>query len=115
MEWKPVKEYEGLYEVSEGGQVRRCGAGQGAVAGKIRKPQPNIKTGYHQLILSKNNVATGHYVHRLVAEAFYGASELQVNHINGDISDNALINLEFVTPAENIQHAIATGLRKVAA
>ena len=49
--------------------------------------------------------------HRLIAEAFLGKSNLQVNHINGIRNDNRLANLEYVTPCENILHAYRIGLR----
>lgn len=49
--------------------------------------------------------------HRLIAEAFFGKSDLQVNHINGIRNDNRLVNLEYVTPRENILHSYRIGLR----
>lgn len=53
-------------------------------------------------------------VHRLVAEAFCSKKDGAnvVNHIDGDPSNNKAVNLEWVTPSENTNHAIRTGLRK---
>ncbi len=56
--------------------------------------------------------AGGKYIHRIIAEAFLGdySEDLQVNHINGIKTDNRVENLEMVTNAENMRHALAMGL-----
>jgi hypothetical protein len=105
-EWKAVKGYEGLYEVSSDGDVRNC------VTGDIRKPQINIANGYRQIRLYKQDGGKNFTIHRIVAEAFLGSSNLQVNHINGDKSDNSVKNLEWVTPSENIAHSLASGMAR---
>ena len=57
------------------------------------------------------------HVHRLVAETWIDNPNHypQVNHINGDKSDNRVENLEWVTPSQNIRHSYRTGLNKTKA
>lgn len=83
---------------------------------KIMIPQKDAK-GYLRIRLRYGDVdkygATTYKVHRLVAENFIPNPEKkpQVNHINGDKTDNRAENLEWVTNAENIKHAIKAGLQ----
>lgn len=64
--------------------------------------------------LWKDGVDIRKTVHSLVAESFLNkqCDTLQVNHINGIKADNRLENLEWVTPSENVKHAIRMGLCK---
>ena len=110
-EWKPVKDYEGYYEVSNQGDIRRIKGGSGAKPGQIVKGKKG-NTGYHEVCLAKDTVHTWKLAHRVVAEAFLGSSDLHVNHKNCDKLDNRLENLEYVTRSENMQHAADNGRHK---
>ena len=121
--WKPIKGYEGYYEISNKGRVKTVMRkvynpgvlGDGCyrtVPEKIRKP--NIMKGYHCVALIKDKHTKVYRIHRLVIEHFVGqapSEEYQVNHIDGDKSNNCVENLEWVTPKENTHHAIENGLR----
>lgn len=74
--------------------------------------------GYKTITVFLNNTTKTFYHHRLLALAFLlppkrhqGKSfdELEVNHMDGDTANNNLLNLEWVTPEENIEHAIRNG------
>lgn len=116
--WKDIPNYEGLYQVSNLGRVkslsrfRKCkNNGLALFKERVMKNRTD-KKGYSIINLSKDSKKTTKKVHRLVILAFKGYSKLQVNHINGDKSDNRLENLEYCTNAENVQHAFDIGLNK---
>ena len=80
---------------------------------KQLKSWPNKNTGYHTVVLRSINYKTkALYVHRLVAGAYIPnpKNKPQVNHIDGDKSNNHVSNLEWVTQKENMKHAKDIGL-----
>ena len=107
-EWRDIKGYEGLYQVSSEGRVRsldreisdyRCSRTR---LGIILRPC--LAKGYFIVVLSKEGTHTCKLVHRLVYEAFNGEipEGMQVNHIDEDKTNNRLDNLNLMTPKENI-------------
>jgi len=104
--WIPVKGYEGLYEISDTGQVKSLINGE-----RILKPQKHTG-GYLYVNLYKNKKQTKFYIHRLVASHFLREprENEEVNHLDGDKENNTLRNLEWTSPAENNQHARNLGL-----
>ena len=106
--WKDIEGFEG-YQVSNQGNIRSLKGKEP----KILKPYDN-GYGYLYINLYKNNKMYAKRVHKLVAEAFIPNTEegkTEVNHINGNKTDNRLINLEFVSRSENIKHSYETGLK----
>lgn len=114
IEWKPIKGYEGLYEISNDGRVRRLRFTNGSHDfEKVRECKQTLNTwGYMTVNLSKNGKVNTKRVHRLVANAFLGESNLQIDHIDGNKQNNRLDNLEYVTPKENTNRAWSKGLAK---
>jgi hypothetical protein len=111
--WKPVVGYEGLYEVSSEGRVKRVarvqpwGKSTRRVDEKIIK-SCNYNGDYKALHLSKDGKKSNKKVYRLVAEAFIPNPENRqtVNHKNGIHYDDRVDNLEWATFKENNDHKI---------
>jgi len=107
--WKDVIGYNGLYEISNYGDVKSIGR-RGNKGTMLLKPL-NIK-GYHAVWLSKNNKRKRNQIHRLVATAFIDNphNKPQVNHMDGVKTNNNVNNLEWNTCSENQLHSYRTGL-----
>jgi len=110
--WCDVVNYESIYQVSNLGRFRSLDRDRDINRkGKILKPSMR-QNGYLFLRLSKKGYVSSFLAHRLVASHFVkGYKEgLDVNHKDGNKSNNSAYNLEWVTRAENIRHAFDTGL-----
>lgn len=110
-EWRPIKGYEGLYEVSSLGRVKSLNY-RGSGACKIFTGSPD-KDGYLRTVL-RNPVKKYVRIHRLVAEAFIpNPTRLPlVNHLDEDKQNNCVDNLEWCTPQYNNDYSLS---RKVIA
>lgn len=122
--WKDVAGYEGLYKVSDFGRVKSCFRAVKGYPGTIRVHEERILSQTKGVITKRypnpqysvelwkfgkrQRIAVG----RVVAMAFIPnpGNYPQVNHIDGDRSNNCTGNLEWCTASENNYHAYATGL-----
>lgn len=106
--WKDIKEYEGLYQVSNLGRVRSLDkkVWNYTKKGRILK-QHNNGHGYYNISLHNNDKTEKHaYVHILVAQAFIPNPNnyFQVNHKDFNKNNNCVDNLEWVSPEQNRLH-----------
>jgi hypothetical protein len=116
-QWKPIKGYEGIYEVSNYGDVRsfdryvQCRGGKTRLS-KGRVLSPVLVKGYLVVSLCLNGYQVEKKVHRLVANAFLSNPfEMpSINHLDGCKTNNNVSKLEFCTHTQNTKHAHANGL-----
>lgn len=100
--WRSVPGYEGYYEVSDQGDVRRIARSKGATVGRILAHRVGTD-GYPYVHLAKDAVHRNRAVHILVLEAFAGPRPpgMEACHNDGDKRNAALSNLRWGTPSEN--------------
>ncbi len=112
---KDIPKFLGRYTVNEMGEVFSMVTSKGEVqTTPVCKLSPADNKGYKRVVLRYRGDPTSHgkYVHRLVAEMFIENPEgfTEVNHIDGDKSNNHYTNLEWCSRKQNITHAWETGL-----
>lgn len=102
-EWKTIPEFPD-YLISSDGDIKS------KYSGKTLKPK--IARGYSQACLYNERKKRFVLIHRLVASSFVENphGKLEVNHIDGNRSNNAQSNLEWCSRDENLKHAYETGL-----
>lgn len=118
-EWRDIEGYEGMYQVSNLGRIKRLPLGK---QWPCRQTHNNIRkykksnSGYFVVNLSKQNKVKFHFVHRLVATAFIPNTENlpQINHKDDDKTNNRVENLEWCSRKYNIYYGTGIERQKAA-
>lgn len=115
-EWKDIKDFEGLYQVSNYGRVKSLERTRRLYSKEIYVPEIIRRNGcdmngYQILPLNKDSKKYTKKIHRLVAESFISNPENKpcINHLNCNKNDNRVINLEWCTIKENNQYCCKVG------
>lgn len=112
--YKDIVDYEGLYQVSNLGNIKSLPKGNGnGYKERLLALEVVTKnhTTYRRVTLSKEGEVKRYQVHQLVAQAFIPNPDNKpaVNHIDNDGSNNTVLNLEWCTLSENMQHSSGQG------
>lgn len=114
--WKPIKNYEGLYDVSNYGRIRTYYDENTRKISNIPKIKEQItdEDGYKKILLYANHkgfIPKNIQIHRLVLETFIGPcpKNMKASHLDGDRTNNRLNNLKWETHHENEQRKTESG------
>ena len=116
--WRPVRDWEGLYEVSDLGNVRSvarwvsCREGKRLSEGRILQPGKSLGK-YWKVELSDGSRHASVHIHRLVAIAFVMGVGAHVRHLDGNGFNNCVDNLAWGSPAENEADKLRHGRRPI--
>lgn len=113
--WKPIKDYEKLYEVSNNGKIRSLGREvivknkYGATSTRMTKSKelkPQKRGEYYIVWLCKDGKPKQYYIHRLVGETFIENSNnlRDINHKDENKLNNNVNNLEWCTHKYNMNY-----------
>lgn len=107
--WVWINGFEGLYKISDKGNVYSAKTNKNLSLNRI------TKDGYNHVAIRKDGKAHNLKIHRIVAKHFIPNPENKptVNHIDGNKQNNSVSNLEWATREENMQHAYKLGLKKM--
>lgn len=107
--WKDIKSFEGIYQVSNIGRVKRINKVSSRLQDGCYPKLSDHYKGYLTVKLLEKRI----FVHKLVTQAFLGDKPegLQTNHKDCNKKNNHIDNLEYVTQAQNMRHASLNGLR----
>ncbi len=102
-EWKSIKGFFGIYEVSNFGRIKRTRA----TTHPTHILKQNVIRGYCNVCLCKSNIKSTHRVHRLMAFAFLPVikDKPYINHKDGVRDNNILSNIEWCNNSENQKHS----------
>lgn len=117
--WKTIPNTNEIYQASSYGQIRSIDrfvkhnyGGSKKVSGRILK-QGKQRNGYLAVPICILGTEKRRNVHRLIASAFLGESTLQVNHKDGNKTNNRIDNLEYCSSSDNIKHSFKIGLSNI--
>lgn len=112
-EWKDIEGYEGRYQISNLGNVMSL-LGLSPRLLKLRTGGRGYSYNRMRVLLYKGGKGKTKKIHRLVAEHFIPnpTNSPEVNHIDGNLRNNRVENLQWCTRSENELHARRTGIKK---
>lgn len=104
--WKPIPDYEGLYEISDFGNIKSLKRYR-VPKDKIIKPYADT-SGHMQVSLYKDGIERKIYVHKMVAFVYMGhvtdgTTTLVIDHIDEDKTNNRRDNFQIISHRENLQ------------
>ena len=119
--WKNIKGYKNFYQISNFGKVKslkrqRTGKNGSKVSVKKRiLKSGKSKSGYLQVVLCKKGICKNFSIHRLIAIAFINnpTNHPEINHIDGNKTNNKIENLEWCTRSYNCLHSYKLNLVKI--